>query len=266
MAPDEPAAELTPAPPASAHASSVSPQASQPPPVPPAVAESRVANEAADPVDRVLARARALTATRSQRVRLGLGGGALALLALVGFVSCEAGAPGDATARPAFSAAAEPPDPVAVLTPGPAPTTDGCHGAVTAAQASKAAGFPVTAAGGDAAAAVRVYAQAARGQGLDATVQLCPFSGAGGDQVYVMTMTFPNTAQAERMYAGTGAGQVAAKPVTGVGDAATSDGAQTLLARRGRSLVLVYLVRPADPRGDHSGALRALALAALGKA
>jgi hypothetical protein len=216
----------------------------------------------------LVARLRVMAAARPRQVRLGVAGGALALLALIGFASCSTAddpSGGGSASLPVFSAPAEPPDSPPVSSPTPVRTTDGCHGTVTAAQVSRAAGFQVTASGGDAAAAVNAYAQAVRAQGLQATVHICPFAGPGGDQVYVMAMTFPNAGQAERMYTNTRAGQSGAKPVPGVGDAATSDGAQTLLAKRGRSVVLVYLVRVAEPRGDHAGVLRALGLAALPK-
>jgi hypothetical protein len=130
---------------------------------------------------------------------------------------------------------------------------------------SSAAGFAVTGSGGDAAAAVSGYTDAVRAQGLDANVRLCPFGNSGGDQVYVLAMTFADAAQATKMYTSGQVGPAGSRPVAGVGDAAASDGVSTLLARRGRSLVLVFLIRPKQPNVDHGGALRAVALAALAK-
>jgi hypothetical protein len=214
------------------------------------------------------ARARATAAARPRQMRLGLAGVALAVLLLVSFVSCSmverTPGPAGSAADPALGGPVEPIRPSS--SPSPVRITDGCHGIVTAAQVSRAAGFEVAGSGGDAAAAVSAYAEAIRGQGLDASIHLCPFASPGGDQLYVMAMTFPDAGQADRMYASGTEGQTGSKPLPGVGDAATTDGLHTLLARRGHSVVLVYLVRTTAQNSDQTGALRAVALAALAKA
>jgi hypothetical protein len=218
----------------------------------------------------VVARARALVRQRPRQVALGAAVGLVAVVALVGFVACsgpdDARTPGRAASTSVFSA--PPPEPSGPLLPSPTPAkaTDGCRGLVTAAQVSTAAGFAVSGAGGDAAAAVTGYADAVRAQGLDATIRLCPFGNPGGDQVYVLAMTFADAGQATRMYTTGQVGRAGSQPVAGVGDAAATDRVSTLLARRGRSVVLVLLIRPGQPTADHVGALRAVALAALGKA
>jgi hypothetical protein len=212
-------------------------------------------------------RARALAARRPREVALGTAGGVLVVVALIAFVSCsgpdEVSAPAQAATPPIFSA--PPPEPTGPPLRPPATNTDGCRGLISAAAVSKAAGFTVTGAGGDAAAAVTGYADAVRAQGLDATVRLCPFANSGGDQVYVMAMTFADAAQAGRMYANGRVGQAGSVPVAGVGDQAATDRVSTLLTRRGRNVVLVFLARPRQPNADHAEALRAVALAALGK-
>ncbi|MGC9669953.1 hypothetical protein ACNTMW_25850 [Planosporangium sp. 12N6] len=214
----------------------------------------------------LVARIRDLAATGSQRVRFAVAAGAAALVLLVGFVSCSGPDAGPGGLVPAgtavFSASAESPGSAAATSRAPAATTDGCHGIVTAAQVSKAAGFEAVGAGGDAAAAVTAYAETLRARGLAATVHVCPFVGTHGDQVHVMALVFPDARQAERMYADT---KVGTKALSGVGDAAVTDGARTLSARRGRSVVLVQLIRVASPTADNTAPLRALALAALAK-
>jgi hypothetical protein len=165
---------------------------------------------------------------------------------------------------PAAVTAPEPTGP-----PRPSPTTtaatDGCHGLLGAAQASRAAGIALTAAGGDVAAATGGYADAVRAQGIDAAVRLCPFAGPGDDRLYVLAMTFTDAATAVRVYDRGHVGQAGTRALPGVGDAAATDGAATLLTRRGRSLVLVLLIRPTRPTADNTAALRAVALAALGQ-
>jgi hypothetical protein len=216
-----------------------------------------------------VSKGRDLVRQRPREVALGAAGGLLAIVVLVGFVSCSGGDDGPSrvpAAQPTVFSA-PPPEPSGPRLPSPTTTraTDGCRGLISAAQVSSAAGFAVTGSGGDAAAAVSGYADAVRAQGLDANVRLCPFGNATGDQVYVLAMTFADAAQATRMYANGQVGRAGSQPVAGVGDVAASDGVSTLLTRRGRSLVLVFLVRPRQPNVDHGGALRAVALAALAK-
>jgi hypothetical protein len=216
-----------------------------------------------------VAKARDLARRRPREVALGAAGGLLAVVVLIGFVSCSGGG-GDGPARVPVAQptvfSAPPPEPSGPRLPSPTTrATDGCRGLISAAQVSSAAGFAVTGSGGDAAAAVSGYADAVRAQGLEANVRLCPFGNAGGDQVYVLAMTFADAAQATRMYTSGQVGPAGSRPVPGVGDLAASDGVSTLLARRGRSLVLVFLIRPRQPNVDHSGALRAVALATLAR-
>ncbi len=214
------------------------------------------------------AKSRDLARRRPREVALGAAGGVLAIIVLIGFVSCSGGDDGQPqvpAAQPTVFSA-PPPEPSGPRLPSPTTrATDGCRGLISAAQVSSAAGFAVTGSGGDAAAAVSGYTDAVRAQGLDANVRLCPFGNAGGDQVYVLAMTFADAGQATRMYASGQVGPAGSQPVAGVGDAAASDGVSTLLARRGRSLVLVLLIRPRQPTVDHGGALRAVAQAALAK-
>jgi hypothetical protein len=213
-------------------------------------------------------RGRDLVRRRPREVALGVAGGLLAIVVLIGFVSCSGGdGPSRVLAAQPTVFSAPPPEPSGPRLPSPTTTkaTDGCRGLLSAAQVSSAAGFAVTGSGGDAAAAVSGYADAVRAQGLDANVRLCPFGNATGDQVYVLAMTFADAAQATRMYASGQVGPAGSQPVAGVGDVAASDGVSTLLTRRGRSLVLVFLIRPRQPNVDHGGALRAVALTALAR-
>jgi hypothetical protein len=64
----------------------------------------------------------------------------------------------------------------------------------------------------------------------------------------------------------TGRTAAALKPVDGVGDVAATDRSKTMLVRRGKAVVAVYLVLAANPDADHLGTLRAVAGAALTKA
>jgi hypothetical protein len=216
----------------------------------------------------VLARWLELARQRPRQVVVGAAATGVAVAALIGFVSCGGSGPvsGPVAAVPTFFTA-PPAEPSGPLFPSPTSTraTDGCHGLISAAAVSQAAGFPVSGSAGDAAAAVTGYADAVRAQGLTATVRLCPFAGSTGDQVYVLALTFADAAQATRMYANGQVGQAGSVPVPGVGDAAATDGVTTLLTRRGRNVVLVFLIRPRQPTANHAGALRSVALAALAR-
>jgi hypothetical protein len=220
-------------------------------------------------VDRAVSNGRELVRQRPREVALAAAGGALAIIVLIGFVSCSSGGDDHSqvpVAQPTVFSA-PPPEPSGPRLPSPTTTraTDGCRGLISAAQVSSAAGVAVTGSGGDAAAAVSGYADAVRAEGLEANVRLCPFGNSGGDQVYVLAMTFADAAQATRMYASGKVGPAGSVPVPGVGDAAATDGVSTLLTRRGRSVVLVFLIRPKQPTVNHGGALRAVALAALAR-
>jgi hypothetical protein len=178
--------------------------------------------------------------------------------------------PAPAPARPAPSASASaatgvPANPPPATTK--ALTTDGCRGLVTTAQVARATGLPLAPGTGDGQAAAAQYTQAVRAQGLSATsVRLCPFTDPAGDQLMVVGMAFPDAGQAGRMYdSGSGAASMRdPRPVPGVGDAAVTDRSHTLLARRGRAVVMVYLVRAPEPDADHVRVLSAVASAAFG--
>jgi hypothetical protein len=199
------------------------------------------------------------------RPRVVLAAAAGTVLVLVGFVSCAArdpaptAAPVQVVPPPVFNSPAPPPPSRSAV---PVKVSDGCQGFLTAAQVSKATGSTLAPAPADGAGEAGAYAEAARAQGLRADVRLCPFSGTGGDKVSVMAMTFPDAGQAGRMFA---TGQAAGQPLPGVGDAAVTDGSRTLLARRGRGVVLVYLARAANPNGNNTEAMRAVAVAALAR-
>jgi len=174
-------------------------------------------------------------------------------------------APGATRGTAGPSATAAPANPPPATTP--AKTTDGCRGLVTTAQVARATGLPLGPGTGDGQAAAAQYTQAVRAQGLSATsVRLCPFTDPAGDQLMVVGMAFPDAGQADRMYAsGSGAASMRdPRPVAGVGDAAVTDGSHTLLARRGRAVVMVYLVRATEPDADHVRVLSTVATAAFG--
>jgi hypothetical protein len=170
--------------------------------------------------------------------------------------------PADPSSAPASSA------PVTGPTGAPAtiapPLSDGCRGLVSASQVARATGLALSPGGGDQAAAATQYTQALQSLGLQATVRLCAFANPRGDQLYAMALSFPDVAQANRMFAdGRGASSIRdPQPVSGLGDAAVTDRSHTLLVRRGKAVLLVYLVVAADPDADHLGALRAVATAA----
>jgi hypothetical protein len=214
---------------------------------------------------RLVATPLVVRARRRPRDAALMAGGAIAVLVVsLAFVSVTGTDRDPRLAPPTSVTAPQPPGP---RLPSATTTvaTDGCHGLLNAAQASRAAGIGLTVAGGDVAAAVGGYADAVRAQGIDATVRLCPFAGPGDDRLYVMAMTFTDTGTAVRLYERGHVGQAGTRTVPGVGDAAATDGLSTLLTRRGRSLVLVLLIRPTRPTADHTAALRAVALAALGQ-
>jgi len=144
----------------------------------------------------------------------------------------------------------------------PAVNTDGCQGLITAAQVQKSTGLAVQASPGDGAAAVAQYGQAVQSLGLSAQARMCPFGSAAGDQVTVVALTFPDTAQAQKLWTTI----KSLDAVGGVGDAALSDRSKTLLARRGKAIVAVYLVAKAAPDANHLPQLQSVAGAALGRA
>ena len=200
---------------------------------------------------------------RRPGLALAAAGGALAVLVL--FVSCAT----RDTAPPSGQVQTGPPpvfDSPAPAPPSqsvePAKVSDGCRGFLTAAQVSQATGTTLALAPADGAGEAGAYVEAARAQGLRADVRLCPFSGTAGDKVSVMALTFPDAGQAGKMFATSQAG---GRPLPGVGDGAVTDGARTLVARRGKGVVFVYLTKAANPNGDNSAALRAVAVAALAK-
>lgn len=137
----------------------------------------------------------------------------------------------------------------------PTVTTDGCQGLVTAAQVGQVTGHAVDPTAGDGAGAASQYARSVASLGLTATVRVCPFGDPAGDQVTVVALTFSDAAQATTLFTKTrGVGNLSA--VSGVGDAAVSDRTTTLLARRGKTVVAVYLVLSG---GDHAAILKSLA-------
>ncbi len=144
----------------------------------------------------------------------------------------------------------------------PVVVSDGCQGLVSAAQVQKATGLSVQASTGDGAAAVAQYGQAVQSLGLSARARMCPFGNGGGDQVTVVALTFPDAAQSQRLWTTI----TSLEAVGGVGEAALSDTSKTLLTRRGKAIVAVYLVAAAEPDADHLGQLRSVAGAALAKA
>jgi hypothetical protein len=144
----------------------------------------------------------------------------------------------------------------------PAVNSDGCQGLISAGQVQQATGLPVQASQGDGAAAVAQYGQAVQTLGLDARARMCPFGDAAGDQVTVVALTFADAGQAQKLWATI----ASLEAVGGVGEAALSDKSKTLLTRRGKAIVAVYLVAAAAPNADHLGQLRAVANAALAKA
>jgi hypothetical protein len=207
-------------------------------------------------------RCRAAVIDHRREITLASGGFVVLVLAMAAFGSCT-----EPTVTPLPAVAQAPPAPsTRAASPSPKPSaapagvTDACHGLISANQVAKATGIQVSAAGVDGAAVINGYADAIRAQGLEATVRLCPFTAAAGDQVHVMGLSFPDAAQATKMFT---TGQAGAQPVPGVGDAAVTDGAQALMARRGRNVLVVYLLRPGRPAADGAAALRAVALEAL---
>jgi hypothetical protein len=206
-------------------------------------------------------RCRAAVIDHRREITLVTGGFVVLVLAMAAFGSCTEPTvtplPAVAQAPPAPSTRAASPSPTPSA---PATVTDACRGLISANQVAKATGIQVNAAGVDGAAVINGYADAIRAQGLEATVRLCPFTAAAGDQVHVMGLSFPDAAQATKMFT---TGQAGAQPVPGVGDAAVTDGAQALMARRGRNVLVVYLLRPGRPAADSAAALRAVALEAL---
>lgn len=168
------------------------------------------------------------------------------------------------------SGAPPPPRPVPVPThepsifPFPSPSrppvvvSDGCQGLVTAAQVGRATGRALQPTTGDGAGAATQYAQSVASLGLTATVRVCPFGDAAGDQVTVVALAFPDATQATKLFATTrSVGTLT--PVGGFGDAAVSDRANALVGRRGKTVVAVYLVLSGVSGGDHTGTLRAVA-------
>ncbi|MEV4513728.1 hypothetical protein AB0K00_32810 [Dactylosporangium sp. NPDC049525] len=144
----------------------------------------------------------------------------------------------------------------------PVVNSDGCQGLVTAAQVQKASGLSVQASAGDGAAAVAQYGQAVQSLGLNARARMCPFGNGGGDQVTVVALTFPDAAQSQKLWTTI----KSLEAVGGVGEAALSDKSKTLLARRGKAIVAVYLVAAAAPDANHLSQLQSVANAALAKA
>jgi len=186
--------------------------------------------------------------------------------ALVGLALLVAGCSGPdpksivAPVQPPGSAA-----PIPSPTKPPAVTTDGCKGLVTAAQVTKASGLSVQPSAGDAAGAASQYTQALSGLGLTATVRMCAFGNPAGDQVTVIALSFPDPAQATKLF-GSGLATGALQPVGGIGDAAATDKTKVLLVRRSKAVVAVYLVAAANPDANHLSPLQSVATAALAKA
>lgn len=155
--------------------------------------------------------------------------------------------------------------PIPSPTKPPVVTTDGCKGLVTAAQVTKASGLSVQPSAGDAAGAAGQYSQALAGLGLTATVRMCAFGNPAGDQVTVIALSFPDAAQATKLY-GSGLASGVLEPVGGIGDAAATDKTKALLVRRGKAVVAVYLVSAASPNANHLTPMQSVATAALAKA
>ncbi len=208
----------------------------------------------------------------SRRVLLA---GGIAAGLLVGIIagavsSCEPAPPADVAATAPSAAPSSPTSdtdatgPPATVAP---PLSDGCRGLVSTSQVTKATGLTLAPGGGDQAAAAVQYAQALQSLGLRATVRLCAFANPRGDQLYAMALSFPDVAQATKMFAdGRGASSIRdPEPVAGLGDAAVTDRSHTLLVRRRAGVLLVYFVMAGEPDADHLGALRAVAIAGLGR-
>jgi hypothetical protein len=144
----------------------------------------------------------------------------------------------------------------------PVVNSDGCQGLIGAAQVQQATGLPVQPSAGDGAAAVAQYGQAVQTLGLNARPRMCPFGSPAGDQVTVVALTFADAGQAQKLWTTI----ASLEAVGGVGEAALSDKSKTLLTRRGKAIVAVYLVVAAAPDTDHLPQLRSVANAALAKA
>lgn len=187
----------------------------------------------------------------------------VAVAALTALTACT-----DDAERRAPLPANPPPGAEASMLPVPSPSlppavnTDGCQGLITAAQVQKSTGLPVQPSQGDGAGAIAQYGQAVQSLGLNARARMCPFGSAAGDQVTVVALSFPDAAQAQKLWTTIATLEV----VGGVGEAALSDKSKTLLARRGKAIVAVYLVANAAPNANHLPQLQSVANAALAKA
>ncbi|MGI5242926.1 hypothetical protein [Dactylosporangium sp. CA-139066] len=185
-----------------------------------------------------------------------------ALLALVALAGCTDDGPKHSALPAAPSGGEVPRQPLASPTRPPVVNSDGCQGLITAAQVKQATGLPVEPSPGDGAAAVAQYGQAVQSIGLNAHARTCPFGSGAGDQVTVVALTFTDAGQAQKLWSTI----ASLEAVGGVGEAALSDKSKTLLARRGKAIVAVYLVVAASPNADHLGQLRSVANTALSKA
>ncbi|GAA3452595.1 hypothetical protein [Dactylosporangium matsuzakiense] len=145
---------------------------------------------------------------------------------------------------------------------GPVVNSDGCQGLIAAGQVQQTTGLPVQPSAGDGAAAVAQYGQAVQTLGLNARARMCPFGSPAGDQVTVVALTFADPSQAAKLWTTI----ASLEAVGGVGEAALSDRSKTLLTRRGKAIVAVYLVVAAAPDADHLSQLRSVANTALSKA
>ncbi|GAA3289114.1 hypothetical protein Dvina_36875 [Dactylosporangium vinaceum] len=145
---------------------------------------------------------------------------------------------------------------------GPVVNSDGCQGLIAAGQVQQTTGLPVQPSAGDGAAAVAQYGQAVQTLGLNARARMCPFGSPAGDQVTVVALTFADPSQAAKLWTTI----ASLEAVGGVGEAALSDRSKTLLTRRGKAIVAVYLVVAAAPNADHLSQLRSVANTALSKA
>jgi hypothetical protein len=94
---------------------------------------------------------------------------------------------------------------------------------------------------------------------------MCAFGNPAGDQVTVIALSFPDPAQATKLF-GSGLATGALQPVGGIGDAAATDKTKVLLVRRSKAVVAVYLVAAANPDANHLSPLQSVATAALAKA
>ncbi|WP_433205082.1 hypothetical protein ACQP00_37150 [Dactylosporangium sp. CS-047395] len=144
----------------------------------------------------------------------------------------------------------------------PVVNSDGCQGLIAANQVQQSTGLAVQPSQGDGAAAVAQYGQAVQTLGLNARARMCPFGSPAGDQVTVVALTFGDAAQAQKLWTTI----ASLEAVGGVGEAALSDKSKTMLSRRGKAIVAVYLVVAAAPDADHLSQLRSLANTALSKA